>query len=311
MMQRWRFLIGALAALAWAGCSSADKHEDVLAQALGGPEIETVSYHTDADPPPRKVKDPLTLKLRYARWMEESGHLQEARRHYTAVLEKKPKHIEALLGMARIDERTGRIQAAEERFRRALELSPTSPQAKYEAGRFYAEQQRWPEAIALLNQATLADPANGPCRYQLAISLAQAGYVSEALPHFQRTVGDAAAHFNIAMILKDQGRLAEAEQQLLTAVSKDPRLSQAQHWLDEIRRQQQSNWLQAEQGRTAPASMSSNIATAGHSTIEPMPYSIERTTAPPPSTRKLPSRSTGRMTPAQLEQLRNQTSYAH
>ncbi len=53
---------------------------------------------------------------------------------------------------------------------------------------------------------------------------------------FAECVGEAAGHYNTALILKDEGNLDEAETQLQLALRKDPQLKEAQRWLVEIRK---------------------------------------------------------------------------
>jgi tetratricopeptide (TPR) repeat protein len=189
---------------------------------------------------PADIGDPTELSLTYARWMEDVKNLPEARRHYGEVAERKPKNIDAVLGLARIDLASGMTYEAEQGFLKALRLNPDSPAALHALGQFYVSQERWPEAVEMLNKAMLAAPAERQYRYDLAVAMVRVGDINGAMPHFIRTVGDAEAHYNVGYILHQEGRLAEAEQQMLLAVTKKPDMHEAQVWLDEIRRSQPS-----------------------------------------------------------------------
>jgi tetratricopeptide (TPR) repeat protein len=188
-----------------------------------------------------EVKDPTELNLAYARWMEDVGNLMVARSKYSEVAEAKPKNLEAALGLARIDQLSGRSHEAEQGFLKALKMAPGSPEALHALGQFYAYDQRWPQAVEQLKRAMLAAPAEKSYRYDLAVAMVHMGDINGALPHFVRTVGDAEAHYNVGLILKDEGKLAEAHEHLLLAVTKRPDLHQAQYWLDEVRRMQESS----------------------------------------------------------------------
>jgi tetratricopeptide (TPR) repeat protein len=172
--------------------------------------------------------------------MEDVGNLVEARRHYTEVADSKPKNVEAILGLARIDQLSGRPHEAEQGFLKALKLDENSPAALHALGQFYASQERWPEAVSQLNRAMLSAPTEKKYRYDLAVALVHTGDVNAALPHFVRTVGDAEAHYNVGLILREEGELDEAGDQMLQAVTKKPDLHEAQYWLDEIHRQQET-----------------------------------------------------------------------
>ena len=235
----WTFLGCAALALA-CGCQSTGDNATASKSSLSS-LFRTRTVAATSEPEPDEVpdvKDPTELSLAYARWMEDVGKLTEARRHYSEVAEAKPKNLEAALGLARIDQLSGRAHEAEQGFLRAQRLDPDSPEAMHALGQFYASQERWAPAVEQLNRAMLAAPVEKAFRYDYAVALVHTGDIAGAMPHFVRTVGVAEAHYNIGVILKDEGKLAEAHEHLLLAVTKKPELLQAQYWLDEVRRQQ-------------------------------------------------------------------------
>ena len=67
------------------------------------------------------------------------------------------------------------------------------------------------------------------------MALTKAGRTDEALPHFTEAVGEAAAHYNIGRMLVESGKTGAAEQEFVLALTKDPTLTDAQYFLDEIR----------------------------------------------------------------------------
>jgi len=249
-----------------------------------------------SEPEPQEVpdvKDPTELSLAYARWMEDVGNLVEARKHYTEVADAKPKNLEAALGLARIDQLSGRTQEAEQGFLRAQRLDPDSSQAMHALGQFYASQGRWTQAIEQLNRAMLSAPAEKGYRYDLAVALVHTGDINSAMPHFVRTVGDAEAHYNVGVILKDEGKLERAREHLLLAVTKRPDLIQAQYWLDEVSRQQEA----------ALASLPpSGVHNAALQTAEESARPLHRTAGQ--HSTSAPSNS--HLSPQQLQQRQNQ-----
>ena len=189
----------------------------------------------EEEAPAKKITDPIPLKLRYALWMEETGNLPEARKHYSEVQAARPKDVEAALGVARVDLAGGQLDEAEKGFRRALKLDPQSAIAHSGIGQCRAAEKDWTAAVEELTLASQGLPEDNTIRYHLAVALVQAGQPAAAQVHFVQCVGDAAGHYNTALILKDKGQLAEAQAQLELALRKDPKMKDAERWLTEIR----------------------------------------------------------------------------
>ena len=266
-----------------AGCATSQKSGPSLAEEIDKTQaVRTASYQAESSESaaPKGVDDPLALKLRYAQWMEDIKNYNEAQAHYNVVLQQNPKEVGAILGIARIDHLAGRTAKAEAGFKRALSLQPESAVAKNALGQFYVTQQRWSESLPLLSEAMMLDSANKVYRYHLAVALAKSGDERAALAHFQQAVGDAPAYFNVGIILKQQGRYRQAEQYLLTALTKNPNLAAAQTALAEVRQQAQASEIYSSQQRPAP-----QVRPAGHQ----VPQSL---------------------TPTQRQQLQNQRTYS-
>lgn len=179
------------------------------------------------------------LRLAYARMQEKQGNLPEARSAYTQMLAEDRKSVEALIGMARVDQLAGQTTDAEQGYLKAIKVAPKSPVANAALGQFYADQKKWDQSVAAFQTALQSAPNDTYCRHQLAISLAKSGKIEQSLPHFAKSVGEAAAHYNVGLLLHDKGDLAAAETHFLAATTQNPQLSEAQYWLDEIRREKQ------------------------------------------------------------------------
>lgn len=250
------FVAATLGASALTGCTGTSK---LASNSLGGWFQKKPSI---PEPPPLQVPDKLrderTLTLRYASWMIANGSLQEASQKYHELLQKNSKDAEAIIGLARIDELNGELPKAEQGYRRAVELGPEVPGPQIALGRFLAGQKRWGEAADAFNRAVIANPCDRQARSELATALVYNGDVDGALSHFVVTDDNATAHYRVAVILKEEGRLGEAEQQLRIALTKNPKLMDARRLLAET----------AQQGRPQ-ADMS--IVPAVHSTQSPPP----------------------------------------
>jgi tetratricopeptide (TPR) repeat protein len=253
----------------------------------------------EPEPEPKKTTE---LSLAYARWMEGVGSLIEARRHYQEVVDEHPEHVDALLGLARIDQLSGRTQEAEQGFLAALRVQPDSAVVLYSLGKFYESQERWSEAAGSLNKAMLAAPTEEQYRYDLAVSLVHTGNVRAAETQFVRCVGDAAAHYNIGLILHEMGQTDAAEQQMLMAVTKEPNLQNAQYWLDEIHREREAGRAMQESLADSGSSSAGMIQQTSHeapATTARAPRSGHSVDANPPAPTRM-------LTPQQLQQFQNQ-----
>lgn len=295
------------ACLLMAGCATDGKNisPSLLSQlkvnraAAKGSGVQQASYQAEAGTglASKKVEDPLTLRLRYARWMEELENFPDAQLQYSQVLAERPKNFEAIIGLARIEQAVGDVEKAEAGFRRAYALRPESSAAQHALGQFQLSQGRVAEALPLLNKAVLAQPDDKAYRYDLAVALAKSGDINAALPHFQRTVGEAAAHHNIATILRDAGNFRGAEQHFRQALSIQPDLAESRHALASLYSQIKSQQLaESARGTVEQGTPNQSVRPAAHQSAAPRTATRNTATRTSPQT----------LTPTQREQRRNQ-----
>ncbi len=270
-----------------------------LAKSNKKSNVKQVSYEETIPETPPDPENPEELKLAYAKWMEDINQVGEARKHYTAVANKEPDNVDAILGLARLDQVTGQYAEAEQKFKRALRLEPESTAAKFGLGQFYASQERWHEALEPLTDAMLSEPETTAYRYQLAVALVHSGDVDSALPHFIRTVGDAEGHYNVGLILHEEGDLDGAEKHFLLAVTKKPELEQAQKWLSKLQTEHGVDVGNAE-SQPLPQTSPSQIVPVQHNTQNP-----EHSFSGQAGVTTLNS-----MTPQQQQQMENQQPFA-
>ncbi|MFO1019485.1 MAG: tetratricopeptide repeat protein [Planctomycetales bacterium] len=210
-----------------------------------------------------KEKDvPSRLNLAYAKVQISEQRYSEARKTYQTVLDKDPKCVEAMLGLARLDLLANRPQEAEKSFQKALKLSPNSPEVLDTVGQYFASVERYPESMELFQKAMEIDPDQKKYRYHYAVALAKSGRVKESMSHFAQSVGPAGAHYNVGRILCDQGNMDGAEEQFMQALLKDPQLREAQEWLDEVRQQKDAKMVRS-RGPQNSSTVRANVAPAG------------------------------------------------
>ncbi len=247
----WMLATVSLTALA-AGCSTTQKMGAIpglptpAKAPVGGGSTPGSADFTSSD----KLNNPVKVHLAYAYWNEQDGNLLEARGAYDKVLEKSPKNIDALLGLARLDMQINRPADAETRLLKAQKLSPKNPQVAAALGQYHAARQDWPRAIEHLQAARTLSPYEPNYPFQLGVVQAKSGDVTTALGSFTEAVGPAEAHYNLAVILNEQNRASDAEYHLQQALVKKPDLPQAQKLLASLR---QSRNASGTAQATAPA----------------------------------------------------------
>lgn len=221
-------------------------------------------------PSQARLKQPVKTNIRVADMEAKNGFDADARKHYQAALKHDPKAVDAIVGIARLDEKmrrtsqaergyrkaldydansvaavlglarldqlAGRNVRAEQGFKKAINLQPDNAEAHASLGMFYGGVNRWDEAVTSLKRAVAANPKSSTYRFNLAKAIVQTGDLQAAMPHFAVTVGEAAGHYNIGYILHEQGRLEAAERQYRMALSINPELQEARQLLSELQR---------------------------------------------------------------------------
>ncbi len=134
--------------------------------------------------------------------------------------------ISALLGI--VQDELERYEAAERSHRAALELSPQDDALHNNLGYNLMLQGRPAAAIAEFRAALALRPRSEVARGNLAQALA-ADNPREALLHWESIAGPATAHNNLAAALIEQGKYAEARQELQAALTGGIPLPEAMH----------------------------------------------------------------------------------
>jgi len=208
----------------------------------GEPAPRSVSRTLAGRSKPKKTADyvaPPHLKLSQAKLEEAQGSPEKARDSYEQVLARDSRSIDAIIGLARLDQVGGRTVEAEAGFQKAIKMNPRSGLALDALGQFYVEQKRWNEAVATLQKAMAAAPDDKNFQFHYGIALGKSGRIEEAVPLLMSAVGSAATHYNMGMILHEQGNLPASEEEFAAAVLESPRMQQAQYWLAEVRRERE------------------------------------------------------------------------
>jgi len=181
-----------------------------------------------------KLKDPEKVHLAYARWQEKIQQTQEARTSYQKVLDLNPKSLDAMLGLARLDQLNNRYAAAEQHLIKADSLYPNDARVIAAYGLLYAQQKDWPKATESLRKAMEMSPNDKVYQYELGVVLARSGDMNGAFSVFEMAVGTPEAHFNLAHIYHEQGNRNAAVQHLQQCLKQKPDLRPAQMLASQI-----------------------------------------------------------------------------
>lgn len=295
--------------LAVAGCSTTPK-VPAVAKATG-PATTAVSGSSGDFAPDSGPKNPTKVRLAYAQWQEQMGQQAEARESYAKVLAAQPKNIEALLGLARLDQASGLYPDAEERLKKAIKLGPKDSRVLATYGNFYSGQGDWTKAVEKHQAAVKHAPDDPRYQFLLGVALARSGDVDHAFPYFIRSVGDAQAHYNVGYILFENGDRAGAMDHFNKALTLKPDLDIAQTMVDRLHNGNDKTILA--NGTEAKSSQVRSIPLTTQEALVPLqgneaslPRGINRGAKTTPASIRAPQSPPDGLTAAQLEQLRNQ-----
>ena len=185
---------------------------------LDMPELAIEHYRLASERFPAEVAP----QLRLARALHRKGHSAEAAaglESYLSAYPEAPAEIHSWAGIIR--DSLGHHKVAEQHHRDALERSASAAYLHNNLGQSLALQERGAEAATEFRAALDLEPANLLARNNLAITLA--ADPTESAQVFQAGTSDpATAHSNLAAILIEKGRYAEARKELNLALGYKP-----------------------------------------------------------------------------------------
>ncbi|HRX78911.1 MAG TPA: tetratricopeptide repeat protein [Pirellulaceae bacterium] len=113
----------------------------------------------------------------------------------------------------------------------ALLYQPHDPLVQFNVGTILADAGRLSEAIPHFEQSVRLDPRSYRAHYNLARSLEASARPQEAIEHYraalQLRTDDAVSHYNLARLLEDKGQLSEAAEHYRKTIAVQPDFSAA------------------------------------------------------------------------------------
>ncbi|MEW6689380.1 MAG: tetratricopeptide repeat protein [Pseudomonadota bacterium] len=152
--------------------------------------------------------------LRAAYQCECRGDPAGAERLYRRVLERDPRHTDALYFLGRMATRDRRHEEAIALFQQAVELRPGEVLYQLELGAALLEVRRFEEALEVYRVCVGLQPECTRLRNNHAVALIELNRREEALPELERLQAllpdTAEVHFNLAGIYREFGRADDA-----------------------------------------------------------------------------------------------------
>lgn len=183
-------------------------------------------------PPP----DPLALSTKTpkigpdlhviaARQLENQGANAKAEEHYRTALGLAPGNADIQVSLARLLHREGRIDESIRLYQQVLAANPKHAVAANDLGLCQARNGQLNESCAALAKAVEWNPQSKLYRNNLATVLVEMGRNQDAFQHLCVAHGDAAAHYNLGVLLKQRGQDQLAMQNFQRAAELDSRLA--------------------------------------------------------------------------------------
>jgi Tfp pilus assembly protein PilF len=169
-----------------------------------------------------------------ARLLENQGNFAEAEGKYRDALRASPSDLSALVGLARLFDRQGEPQKAIEAYQKAITAHPTEGLIYNDLGLCYRRQRQLDKSLVAFRKAIELQSDNAKYRNNLAAALVDAGRIDEAYQELTALNSPAVAHFNLAYLLQQHQRHADAVRHLQEAVRLDPGLAPANEMLGQL-----------------------------------------------------------------------------
>jgi tetratricopeptide (TPR) repeat protein len=162
---------------------------------------------------------------------ERDRLLSQARQTYQDVLRREPKNVEALLGLGQLYQVTGETEKLHEIEQRATTLHAKNAKVWAWVAVQQGQAKAWDAAAESYHKAVLLDPENRMNRIHLGFTLARGKRYPEAFEWLSRTMREAEARYNLAMMMIHNGDTDKAQMELRLCVRADPNMSSARDQL--------------------------------------------------------------------------------
>lgn len=226
-----------------------------------------------------------SLYVAMAQMSDQGGNTAHARSMYQQALKIDEKNLDALLGLARMEDREGNLQEALRYYQQAVNNHPEDARALNDLALCQARCGDMQKSHELLSQAVKMRPDKQLYRNNIAKVLIEMNQIDQAAMHLAAVYDPAVANYNMAALLQERGRTAEAVPFLHQALAVNPQFAEAHAMLTNIMGgppvQQASAAMTP--ALSSPISISAPLAgTAPIATQPYMPVSVANDITPTP-----------------------------
>lgn len=162
------------------------------------------------------------------------AYRERARNDFQQTLKADPKCQRAYVGLGRVYQDMEDHERAVATYQKGLKELPKSAVLWYEAGMCQAKHKQWDDAIAKLRSAQELDPENRVYINALGFTMARAGRLDDSYAFFEKALGEAKAHYNLARVLRHLDKTEECRAHLQLALQAKPDMVEAKQLLADL-----------------------------------------------------------------------------
>jgi tetratricopeptide (TPR) repeat protein len=208
------------------------QHGKALAQLGRGAEADAAFERAFALSPVRRM-------MALAAEHQQAGRLQDAERLCRQVLQKEPRHVDALRLLGLLAASSGDLEDAEHLLRQALQEAPDHAAAMFDLGRVLKELDRPEDAADIYRQLLALQPDNPKAHFRLGGALSTAAQNEEAIASYRRCLELAPKHagawLGLGHMLKTQGQHEEGVAAYRHCVALEPDFGEAYYSLANLK----------------------------------------------------------------------------
>lgn len=218
------------------------------------------------------------LYVSMAQMADQGGNSAHARSMYQKALSIDSKNLDALLGLARLEDREGNLQPALQLYQQAVQHHPEDARALNDLALCHARCGQMQQSLQLLTKAVQMKPEKALYRNNIAKVLIELNQFDAAMGHLTAVNEPAVASYNMAALLQERGRTAEAIPFLQNAVALKPDMPEANKLLASLTGAAPSNQVVASgPALQSPITVSAPVRApvtqvSNNSDITPTPY---------------------------------------
>lgn len=159
---------------------------------------------------------------------------EQGRKVYQRAIKLDPKFLAAYVGLGRLYQDLQEHERAVATYRAGLKELPKSAVLWYELGMCQAKKKEWDQAITSLRSAHELDPENRVYVNTMGFTMARAGRIDESYAFFEKEMGEARAHYNLARMLRHLSEPEQCKEHVQRALQVKPDMEEARQLLAEL-----------------------------------------------------------------------------